>query len=59
MVFKLKSKEQQIGELNRDLIYWNSKMCMSTCSNEIARANEMIKHIQTEFEKLKSKENIN
>lgn len=47
--YKLKSKEKQIEELNRDLIYWNEKICASTCSKEIEEAYDMIKIIQSEF----------
>lgn len=54
MEFKLKSKGKQIEELDRDLMYWNSKMFMSTCLDEITRANEMIKHIEKEFERIKN-----
>lgn len=47
--YKLKTKEQQIEELNRDLMYWNGKMCASTCSTEREKAHGMIKVIQSEF----------
>ena len=50
--YKLKTKEKQIEELNRDLIYWNTKMCASSCSSEVEEAHNMIKAIQLEFNKL-------
>ena len=49
---KLKTTEKQIEELNRDLIYWNTKMCASTCSTKIKEAHDMIKIIQSEFDRL-------
>ena len=56
--YKLKTKEQQIEELNKDLMYWNGKMCASTSSTEIENAHAMIKIIQSEFDKLNNSNNL-
>ena len=50
--YKLKTNRKQIEELNKDLMYWNGKMCASTSSTEIENAHAMIKIIQSEFDKL-------
>ena len=50
--YKLKTKELQIEELNRDMIYWNSKMCSTDCPKNIKEANDMIELIRSEFDTL-------
>ena len=56
--YKLKTKEKQIEELNRDLIYWNAKMSASSCSSEVEEAHNMIKVIQLEFDKLNNNNTV-
>ena len=55
--YKFKTSEKQIEELNKDLIYWNTKMRASTCSTKINEAHDMIKVIQSEFDRLNNNNN--
>lgn len=50
--FKLKTKEEQIEWLNKDLIYWNYKRNFESCPVKREEANEMLNLIQSEFERL-------